>query len=285
MIRYIWQTTTQQRASSLDVAAIAAGGAVFVNYHVDAWGIWPHTVPFLLLIYIALITGTAEVAKGLVPLIRRFASARIGPIGSDTIAFKDADGIPKSEMSTSLSTGARLNTVRIVAVSIVCASFAWVSHNYFVAVQASWQVASSTAETVFRKVTDISELPPVPESTSGPDRWDLIEGLNAQVVQGSAMVPGWHMLRLVAAGANGQSDTVMHWGSALVGLLPVESIARSPGSKHEPGVRVMIEARDSLDSALGKCLELRRCSIRSCCSLSRKFHRRHTRQRRRGGCR
>ena len=52
-------------------------------------------MPFVLLIYIALITGTAEVAKGLVPLIQRFASARIGPIGSDTIAFKDPDGIPE----------------------------------------------------------------------------------------------------------------------------------------------------------------------------------------------
>ena len=68
-------------------------------------------------------------------------------------------------VSTSLSTGARLNTVWVVAVSIVCASVAWASHNYyFSAVQASWQVASSTSgNSVAGKATDISELRPVPE--------------------------------------------------------------------------------------------------------------------------
>ena len=113
VIRFIYQTTTQQRASSLDVAAIAAGSAVFVNYHVDAWGIWPHTVPFLLLIYITLITATAEFTNGLVPLTRRFAGRL--HTGSDTIAFKDVDSIPKSEMSSPLLARARSNTVRIVA--------------------------------------------------------------------------------------------------------------------------------------------------------------------------
>jgi predicted O-methyltransferase YrrM len=35
---------------------------------------------------------------------------------------------------------------------------------------------------IVTKVTNISELPPLPESISGPDRWDLIEGLSAEVV-------------------------------------------------------------------------------------------------------
>jgi len=252
VIRYTWQTTTQQRASSRDLAAIAAAGAVFVNYHVDAWGIWPHSVPFILLIYIALITGTAEVAKGLVPLIQRFASARIGPIDSDTIGFKDPDGIPNI-VSTSLSTGARLNTVWVVAVSIFCASVAWASHNYyFSAVQGSWQVASSTpGSSVARKATDISELRPVPKSSPGPGRWDLIEGLSAEVVQGSAMVSGWHTLQLVAAGANGRSD-IRHALGARFGGLAAGGIYRAVAwVKAEPGVRVMIEARDSIDSHTG----------------------------------
>ena len=112
-MRYIWQTSTQRRTSSLDIAAIAAGGAIFVNYHVDAWGIWAHTVPFVLLIYIALIIGTAEAAKGLVPLIR-FATARIAlPFGAG-ISGAHTDEIRKGGISTLLSTGARLNAARVV---------------------------------------------------------------------------------------------------------------------------------------------------------------------------
>jgi hypothetical protein len=70
-IRYIWQTANRQRASSLvDIAAIAAGGAVFATYHADAWDLWRHTVPFILLIYISLITRMADIAIELVRLVR-----------------------------------------------------------------------------------------------------------------------------------------------------------------------------------------------------------------------
>jgi len=240
VIRYIYQTTTQQRASSLDVAAIAAGSAVFVNYHVDAWGIWPHTVPFLLLIYITVITGTAEVANGLVPLTRRFASRL--HTGSDTIAFKYVESIPESEMSSPLLTGARSNTVRIAAASIVAFSIVFVSHNYFV----DHMKTAKSEDRQFRKVTDISELPP-PKSTSGPDRWDLIEGLNAQVVQGYEVVPGQRMLRLVAV------ENRRHALAARFADIAAGEIYRAIAwVKAAPGVRVMIEARDSLDPNSGK---------------------------------
>ena len=70
-IRYIWQTANRQRASSLvDIAAIAAGGATLATYHVDAWDLWRHTVPFILLIYISLIIRTADIASELVRLVR-----------------------------------------------------------------------------------------------------------------------------------------------------------------------------------------------------------------------
>ena len=143
-MRYIWQTATQRRASSLDVAAIAAGGAIFVNYQVDAWGIWAHSVPFVLLIYIALIIGTAKVAKGLAWIIR-FPTARTGlPFGAGTLGAH-TDKIREGGIPTLLSTGARLNAARVVAFSIVCVSIVWASHNYFAAVKGSWQVASSNS--------------------------------------------------------------------------------------------------------------------------------------------
>ena len=69
-ILYIWQTATRQRASRLDIAAIAAGGATFATYHADAWDLWRHTVPFILLIYVSLITRTADIAIELVRLVR-----------------------------------------------------------------------------------------------------------------------------------------------------------------------------------------------------------------------
>src|SRR5262249_47378167 len=113
-IRFVWQTLMQRRASSLDVAAIAGGGAIFVNYHVDAWGIWVHAAPFIPLIYIALIIGTAEAAKGLTGLIR----FRIGqPVGAGTSGAHTAI-IRRDEPSTLLSTGARLNAARVVAFTV-----------------------------------------------------------------------------------------------------------------------------------------------------------------------
>ena len=60
-VRYIWQTATRQQASRLDIAAIAAGGATLAAYHTDAWDLWRHTVPFILLIYFSMITRTTDI--------------------------------------------------------------------------------------------------------------------------------------------------------------------------------------------------------------------------------
>ena len=125
------------------------------------------------------------------------------------------------------------------------------------------------------KVTTIGELPPLPESSNAPSEWDLIEGLNAGEVQGSAVISGQRILRLVAVGADGR-----HALGAGFGDLAPSGIYRAVAwVKAAPGVRVMIEARDSIELAYGRAVELRRCSVRSCCSFSPKFQRRHTRQR------
>ena len=98
------------------------------------------------------------------------------------------------------------------------------------------------------QVTTIGELPPLPESSSAPSEWDLIEGLNAEEVQGSAVVSGQRILRLVAVGADGR-----HALGARFGDLAPSGIYRAIAwVKAEPGVRVMIEARDSIDPHTGK---------------------------------
>jgi adhesin HecA-like repeat protein len=111
------------------------------------------------------------------------------------------------------------------------------------------QVGSPPPRTdIVTKVTNISELPPLPESSSAPNRWDLIEGLNAEEVQGSAVVPGQHILRLVAAGADGRHALGVRFGD----LAPSGIYRAVAWVKAEPGVRVMIEARDSFDPTTGK---------------------------------
>jgi hypothetical protein len=98
------------------------------------------------------------------------------------------------------------------------------------------------------KVTDISKLPPLPAAPSAPASWDLIEGLSADAVEGAKPVSGVRILRLVAAGGDGR-----HALSARLGGLSPGGVYRAVAwAKAEPGVRVMIEARDSVDPTTGK---------------------------------
>src|SRR5215813_618518 len=235
--RYIWQTATRQRISNLDSAAIAASGAVFVNYHVDAWGLWPHTVPFLVLIYIALIPGTAGIVRELVPLIRL------------VIARLLSRSTPKNGMSTLHSTATRLHTVGAVAVLIICFGVVWDRHRYFAPDDTRF---STPRPPIGKQVTAISELPPLPNASNAPDKWDLIEGLNAEVVEGSAAASGQRILRLVAVGADVPSDGRHALGVYFGGLVPGEVYRAIAWVKVKPGVRVMIEARDGVDPLTGK---------------------------------
>jgi hypothetical protein len=110
------------------------------------------------------------------------------------------------------------------------------------------QVGSPPPRTdIVTKVTTISELPPLPESSSAPNRWDLIEGLNAEVVQESAVVSGQRILRLVAVGADGRHALGARFGD----LAPGGIYRATAWVKAAPGVSVMIEARDSFDPHTG----------------------------------
>ena len=71
------------------------------------------------------------------------------------------------------------------------------------------------------------------------------------------MVSGQRILRLVAVGADSR-----HALGARFGDLAPSGIYRAIAwVKAEPGVRVMIDARDSVRPAHRKSVELRRCSV------------------------
>ena len=113
----------------------------------------------------------------------------------------------------------------------------------------SWGALSRFARTdLVTKVTTISDLPRPPKSSSAANRWDLIEGLNAEVFQGSAVVSGQHILRLVAVGA----DRRHALGVRFDNLAPSAIHRATAWVKAEPGIHLMIEARDSVDPNTGK---------------------------------
>jgi pimeloyl-ACP methyl ester carboxylesterase len=97
-------------------------------------------------------------------------------------------------------------------------------------------------------VTDIRELPPLPQAPSEPRQWHLIEGLNAEVIEGSPMVTGQHIMRLAAAGPEGRHALGARFG----GFSHGGTCRAIAWFKTEPGVRVMIEARDTHDPLTGK---------------------------------
>ena len=74
-----------------------------------------------------------------------------------------------------------------------------------------------------RRRTNISELPALPS----PNRWDLIEGLRAEFIQGSAVVSGQQLLRLVAVGTDGRHALGGEFGDTAL----AQSIVPSPGSR------------------------------------------------------
>jgi hypothetical protein len=123
------------------------------------------------------------------------------------------------------------------------------------AIPSSEKLLSNLAEKLERhldiapneQATDIGELPPVSESYSGLDKWDLIDGLNANPVEELAIVSGQRILRLVAVG-----DDCRHALSArFSGLAPDRIYRVSTWVRGEPGTRIMIEVRDSVDPLTG----------------------------------
>jgi hypothetical protein len=94
----------------------------------------------------------------------------------------------------------------------------------------------------------VTKLPLLPASPFGPDKWDLLEGVSAEVVQGSAVVSGQRIMRLVAVGVAGRHAL----GIRFSGLAPGGVYRAAAWVKAVPHVRVMLEARDSIDPHPGK---------------------------------
>jgi hypothetical protein len=65
-LRFAAATFARRRASAIEIAALAAGTAIFVSYQSDAWDFWRHVAPFVLLIYISMILRAPEMARDLV---------------------------------------------------------------------------------------------------------------------------------------------------------------------------------------------------------------------------
>ena len=100
---------------------------------------------------------------------------------------------------------------------------------------------------IVRQVTTVSELPALPQSPSGPDRWEFMEGLNTQMLIEPAVVPGQRALRLVAVGADGRHALEARFGT----LAPGGVYRVITWVKAQPRVRVMIEVRDTFDPHTG----------------------------------
>jgi acyl-CoA synthetase (AMP-forming)/AMP-acid ligase II/acyl carrier protein len=100
------------------------------------------------------------------------------------------------------------------------------------------------------QVTDIHELPPFPQEPSESCQWDMVEGLDAEVIQEAPIIPGFHIMRLAAAGPDGRHAL----GARFDGLSPGGIFRAITWVKTEGNVWVMIEARDSVDPHTGRPL-------------------------------
>ena len=150
-------------------------------------------------------------------------------------------GVPRSVMPTLPSTGAPVNAVRVALVVVIGAAVAWGSGTYFMG-------GPSIPTTFDKQIADVSALPLLPGSSSAPNEWDLIEGLGAAVVEKPVVVAGQRILQLVAVGADRRHALGVHFGD----LAPSGIYRATAWVKAEPGVRVMIEARDAVDPLTGK---------------------------------
>lgn len=74
--RYVWRTVRRQPLSAVDVAALTGFASLLFVYHADAWDLWRHAVPFLLVIYLSMIIRIPAIAEEAVAWLR-------GPAASD----------------------------------------------------------------------------------------------------------------------------------------------------------------------------------------------------------
>lgn len=88
----------------------------------------------------------------------------------------------------------------------------------------------------------------MPQAGSGPNRWDLIEGLNVIGVDGESPAAGQHLLRLTALASEGRHAIAVRFGG-----LTADTVYRvTLWLKANPTNRIMIEARDAVVATTGK---------------------------------
>jgi hypothetical protein len=64
-----------ERAAVVDSLVLASFASIFISYHADAWGVWPHAVPSLVVIYVCIVTRSA-------PFLQRAGAWLIEPYKS-----------------------------------------------------------------------------------------------------------------------------------------------------------------------------------------------------------
>jgi hypothetical protein len=191
-----------------------------------------------------------------------YAGAAIGMSGFLLMIFRKGPSVASQEESPPQWTRVHFSHVRFGALLLSGFSIAlmsiligfWVGRHVFD--DGGQQVTFGGAEaspgqavpgSIPTRGTELGELPLLSASSSQSGRWDLIEGLKADVVEGPMVIAGQRVLRLVAVG----SDNHHQLGASFGGLAAGHTYRAIAWIKAEPDLRVMIEARDGGQSSYG----------------------------------
>ena len=98
------------------------------------------------------------------------------------------------------------------------------------------------------KRTAVADLPGLPQTQSAPRLWDLVDGLNAVVIEGSSPAAGQKVLRLTAL--DGEERHAI--SARFTDLSPGALYRVTVWLKVHPSQRIMVEARDSVVANTGK---------------------------------
>ena len=153
------------------------------------------------------------------------------------------------------------SSTRVLAVLAACALFGWGlyscltrPHRNAPAATAARQDTPKPAEPKRTEVgvavalTKLEDLPALPQTASGPNRWDLIEGLSAAGAPGASPATGQPVLRLTALTSEGR-----HAISARFTDRAPDAVYRATiWVKASPVNNIMMEARDSVVDGTGK---------------------------------
>jgi len=147
------------------------------------------------------------------------------------------------------------SVARVLAFILVCSTLGWGFYSYLRTYRSPAVVTrleqnsanaadpKSDASATNQDATLLRDLPPLPQTTRGPNRWDMIEGLQATPVEKLASpATGQSVLRLRALPEEGRHVISAHFtGLAPESVYRVFTWVRSVSTN-----RIMIEARDSV---------------------------------------